>query len=283
MFGYVTINKPEIKFKDYDRYRSYYCGMCRELKKKYGTSGRITLGYDMTFLIILLSGLYDTDTKTQNKRCILHPFKRHMERTNEFTAYAADMNLLMFYYHCLDDAKDEKKIVAKLYSMIVSRKVRRITLKYPEKVKNIEELMNLLDESENNADNIENPDAAAGIFGKILAEIFAYRDDVWEERLRRIGFYLGKFIYLLDSYEDIEDDIKRNLFNPFEPYYGKDDFDDICGGMLKMMISECAKTFEELPIEDNIEILRNILYAGVWSGYERTILRRKDKNNEKSI
>ncbi len=277
MFGYVTINKPEIKYKDYDTYRSYYCGLCKELKKRYGAFGRVTLGYDMTFLIILLSGLYDTETKTKKARCILHPLKRHAEALNEFTSYAADMNLLMFYYHCIDDVKDERRAAAKIYSMIISGRVKKIKRKYPEKVNNIEKLMNILDNAEKNSDNVENPDAAAGIFGKILAEVFAYKEDIWEEKLRRMGFYLGKFIYLLDSYEDIEEDIKRNLYNPFVPYYDDPDFDDICGGMLKMMIAECAQTFEELPIEDNIEILRNILYAGVWSGYERTLLRRKEK------
>ena len=26
MFGYVVMNKPEIRFKDFDLYRSFYCG-----------------------------------------------------------------------------------------------------------------------------------------------------------------------------------------------------------------------------------------------------------------
>ena len=49
MFGYIVMNKPEIKFKDFDLYRSFYCGLCRELKSKYGISGQISLTYDMTF------------------------------------------------------------------------------------------------------------------------------------------------------------------------------------------------------------------------------------------
>ena len=55
MFGYVVLNKPEIKFKDFDMYRSFYCGLCRELRERYGISGQITLSYDMTFVIILLT------------------------------------------------------------------------------------------------------------------------------------------------------------------------------------------------------------------------------------
>ena len=70
MFGYVVLNKPEIKFKDFDMYRSFYCGLCRELRERYGISGQITLSYDMTFVILLLSALYcllyTSPSKAQN-------------------------------------------------------------------------------------------------------------------------------------------------------------------------------------------------------------------------
>ncbi len=70
MFGYVVLNKPEIKFKDFDMYRSFYCGLCRELRERYGISGQITLSYDMTFVILLLSALYEPHTQKGSTRCI---------------------------------------------------------------------------------------------------------------------------------------------------------------------------------------------------------------------
>ena len=36
MYGYVIVNKPELKFKEYDRYRSYYCGLCDILREQSG-------------------------------------------------------------------------------------------------------------------------------------------------------------------------------------------------------------------------------------------------------
>ena len=72
MFGYVVMNKPEIKFKDFDMYRSFYCGLCRELKERYGLSGQITLTYDMTFVILLLSGLYEPPTKKGKVECAVY-------------------------------------------------------------------------------------------------------------------------------------------------------------------------------------------------------------------
>lgn len=55
----------------------------------------------------------------------------------------------------------------------------------------------------------KNLDIVAGCFGNIMSEIFAFRKDEWEEDLRRMGFFLGKYIYLMDAYEDMEKDEKK--------------------------------------------------------------------------
>lgn len=89
MFGYIVMNKPEIKFKDFDLYRSFYCGLCRELKSKYGISGQISLTYDMTFVVILLSALYEPPTQKGSTRCIIHPVCKQPVRRNTVTEYAA--------------------------------------------------------------------------------------------------------------------------------------------------------------------------------------------------
>lgn len=109
MFGYIAINKAEMKFKDYDMYHSYYCGLCKRLKENYGRSGQLTLSYDMTFLIVLLTGLYEPETSTDTTNCIAHPFEKHTTRTNEITDYAAAVNLILSYYKSRDDWDDERK------------------------------------------------------------------------------------------------------------------------------------------------------------------------------
>ena len=42
MFGYIIINKAEMKFKEFDVYQSFYCGICRDLKRKYGACGQLS-------------------------------------------------------------------------------------------------------------------------------------------------------------------------------------------------------------------------------------------------
>jgi hypothetical protein len=108
----------------------------------------------------------------------------------------------------------------------------------------------------------------SGMFGKVISNILIYKDDEWSEILSRLGFYLGKFVYLMDAYEDVEDDIRKGMYNPLKKLYDSPDFDEECRTILTMMMSECCKEFEKLPILENVEILRNILYSGVWRRYE---------------
>ena len=88
MFGYVTANEPELKVKDYHKYKAYYCGLCQSLKRQYGSAGQLTLAYDMTFVIILLTSLYESETKAESHRCKMHPLKPQPMLENEITEYA---------------------------------------------------------------------------------------------------------------------------------------------------------------------------------------------------
>ena len=107
MFGYVRIRKPELLVKDYECYKGFYCGLCHSLRDTYGLRGQVTLTYDMTFLVLLLSSVYDLAVKEEYKRCIIHPAgKRRVIRT-EAADYAADINMLLSYYHFVDDKQDE--------------------------------------------------------------------------------------------------------------------------------------------------------------------------------
>lgn len=63
--------------------------------------------------------------------------------------------------------------------------------------------------------------------------------------------------------------------------YKEPDFDDQCHNILMMMMAECSKAFEQLPLIDHIEILRNILYSGVWYRYDQVRSKREEKKGEK--
>lgn len=280
MFGYVIINKGDMKFKEFDIYHAYYCGLCRKLKEEYGIPGQMTLSYDMTFIIMLLSGLYEPATVTDSCKCIAHPFEKHMTKINEFTEYAADMNILLSYYKCKDDWADERKYGKKMYAGLLEKSYHKVERKYGGKVRCIETLMRKLTEEEKK--DSSDVDEMSRLFGEIMAEIMVYKKDEWRDNLYRLGLYLGKFIYLCDAYEDIEKDLKDGNYNPLHKIYKSPDFEEQSRNILVLMMAECSKEFEKLPILDNIEILRNIIYSGVWYRYEMVRTERESKEKERT-
>lgn len=259
MFGRVIPQKSELKFREFDIYKAHYCGICRALKKT-GHLSAMCLNYDMTFLAILLNSLYDSENTHCSTRCMCHPCKKHLEIQDEYSPYVSDMTLYLAYYKCLDDWQDDKNIVKLFYSLYLKKKVKLIENKYPKKCENIKNHLKELTEKETHASLEE----CANLFGNILGEVFTPLEDMWQSTLYDMGFYLGKFIYISDARDDIEEDIKKNRPNPLKELYEKCDFNQECEIILNMMASECAILFEKLPLVDNIEILRNILYSGIW-------------------
>lgn len=277
MFGYIVINKAEMKFKDYDIYKSYYCGLCKRLKECYGRRGQMTLSYDMTFLIVLLTGLYEPDTQIDTVNCVAHPFEKHTARMNAYSDYAASMNLILTYYKCKDDWNDERKKKSYAIMQALKPKMKEISEQYPEKVSLVSSNLKKLSLLE--SENEQNIDLMAGLFGEIMAELFAYRHDEWEASLRKIGFFLGKFVYLMDAYEDIEKDMQTGNYNPFKQAFMENEhFAEDIRSLLTLMMAECSREFEKLPILLHTDILRNILYSGVWQKY---VLVTEKRNNPK--
>ena len=283
MFGYVTICEPELKVKDLRKYKAYYCGLCQELKEAYGAVGQMTLTYDMTFVIVLLTSLYESQTELTEHRCKVHPVKKQKMLRNEITQYGADMNILLTYYKLADDWIDEKSIRSLLGNGFLRKRAREVIRRYPRQSKAIRRSLRELSKCEQQ--NSMDLDKTAGCFGELMAELFVYKRDMWEERLRKIGFYLGKFIYIMDAYDDLEKDREKGNYNPLNFLYEKEEnevYEEECRQMMTMMMAECSSEFEKLPCLLDADILRNILYAGVWTKYDKIQKDRKEGKEQKN-
>ena len=267
MFGYVTINRDELKVKDFERYKAYYCGLCSMLRKSYGIAGQLTLSYDMTFLIIFLTGLYESVPEDGKRFCTVHPGHRHRTLINEFSRYAADMNIILSYNNFKDNWKDDKKLLSAAEMKALKRKYAAVCRKYPRQAEAVEVYMEKLKECEESCDM--NIDAASGLTGEMLSEIFVYKEDCWQEDVRRMAFFLGKFIYLMDAYEDLEKDKNSGSYNPLKLIMDSEDFEEKCENILTMMAAECSKEFEKLPVLYEADIIRNVLYTGMWAKYDK--------------
>ena len=141
MFGYVTANRPELKIREFAEYKGYYCGLCHMLRKKYGADAGFTLTYDMTFLIILLSSLYEPKLERKKRRCPIHPIRKQYMIRNEITEYAADMNLLLARDNLRDDWEDEKSIKAFFGKWLFDRRADFVESKYPRQAEAISDAL----------------------------------------------------------------------------------------------------------------------------------------------
>ena len=270
MFGYVIANYDKLTEDEELRYRSCYCGLCMALGKRHGILSRITLNYDLAFLALLLSALYEKDDSLKTGRCPIHPVKPRKYVGNEFIDYAADMNIVLSYKKFLDDWKDDKSITARCEAMLFEGSYRRIAAEYPVQCKTVNECMDELSAIEKAG--ILNPDIPAGCFGRLVGGIFNPKLDEYGEGLRAFGNSLGRFIYIMDACLDLKEDIRKERYNPMITISSAD-FDDI----LKLLMADCTEKYNSLNIKNDVNLIENILYSGVWTRYEAKNLKVKGK------
>lgn len=261
MFGYVIANLEGLTQTQKDRYKGCYCGLCRVLKQRHGFSGRLTLTYDMTFLVLLLSALYEADEERGMEVCPAHPLRKHFYWQTRYTEYAADMNVVLAYNNCRDDWQDDGSALKYWEAEALSRQCAAVRARWPRQCAAIEQCMAELSEIEQ-ADTGD-PDAAANCFGRLMGELFV-TDELWDDRLRPFGEALGRFIYLLDAVIDLPEDLRHGRYNPLRTLPQDADLH----ALLTMLLGECSAAFEALPVLQDVELLRNILYSGVWLRYE---------------
>lgn len=268
MFGYVNINRKGLTEQDLSAYRAYYCGLCQRLKDFGGRRAQLLLNYDITFLVVLLSGLYEPEEAENAFTCRLHPAKKRLARTNVFTDYGACMDVLLSYHSLLDDWRDEGSRAKKAYADALVPLYEDIRKRYPRQAAAVERFMKETTAAEERAET--NIDVIGGLTGDMLAELFVYETDVWENDLRNTGYYLGKFIYLLDAYCDMDRDRKKKGYNPLllQKMKSATACEAYTSQTLTSYITQCARSFERMPILKNAEIIRSCLYSGVWTRYE---------------
>lgn len=296
MFGYVIPYKSELRVKEYDMFKAYYCGLCKTLGKEFNHIVRFGLNYDLTFLALLLSSIEEDKEIITREGCIANPFKKKMiVNTNKSLIYTSNISILLIYYKLLDDWKDEKSIKSLMATIPFLLPLKEASNAYNNKALAIKRhLDNLAGLEKSKCNRI---DEAADVFAKLMEEISVpdYIEDHKTERvLRWIGYNLGRWIYILDAFNDLEEDIKNKSYNPIllqYCYYGKDEsieefkkrIVDSIEFSLTMSLEAIAKSFEFLDIRKNQGIIENIVYMGTRHKMEIVLNKREGCNDEKSV
>ena len=270
MFGYISVSIQELSPEERVRYNSVYCGICRRIRAQASQTARLSLSYDMAFLALLLMSLYEPEEESGPSACTLHPIKKRPWVDNECIRYAADMNVALAYYNCLDDWHDDGRLSAKLMAGALEKNYPQIAARYSRQCKAIEDCIAQLSRLEK--ENCNNPDEVAGCFGQLMGELLVYEEDLWSHALREMGMALGRFIYLADAAIDYRKDTRKKKYNPYLAMGTGEDWPR-WEEYLVLAMSRCTEYYERLPLVQDKALLDNILYSGVWTNFGK--LRKK--------
>lgn len=273
MFGYVKTHKGELRVWEYETYKGIYCSLCRQLGKTYGPLARLTLNYDFTFLAVLSLSLKDGVCEFQNKPCTFNPLKqcKYAKNCSDDLEFAAGAAMVMLYYKLMDNVEDSKgfkKIGYKLLIPLFKSKHKKAKKLYPHFYSVVEEYISAQSELEKrnctDLDKITEPTSDA--LGKIFA--LCSEEEAEKRVLYRLGYSMGKWIYLIDCAADIEKDVRSGNYNPLkgEIPTGTDPktyAEERLKPLLYNCIGDCGLSFELLDIKKYKGILENIIYLGL--------------------
>lgn len=279
MFGYVVIDKPNILIKDYQTYRSYYCGLCKAIGKQNGHAMRFTLNYDIVLLSLLGHNYDNVDPEFCEGRCIVHPLGKKISyvKNNDILCKIADINTILAYYKVLDDVIDENK--HKLLKSALSGRYKKAKKRIPVFDERIKAGYERLREYEKNKVDYS---VLADCFGSMLLSVADTLTESADNNLRELLFNLGKWIYIIDAFDDMKKDSGKN-FNPFlsvvKEWDNKifDEVEAIIRPKLYQVIENIINVYNKMEIKISEGALSNIIYLGLKARTEFVLTRREEK------
>lgn len=277
MFGFVTASLEELTKEQRQRYQSFYCGICKSIGRETSQLSRFSLSYDMIFLALILSSLYEPEEKNRRNRCVAHPLHSRDKTESSVTEYAADMNVALAYYSADDHWRDSHRMDAFAMRSILAGQYAKVAQRYPRQCAAIEESIRQLSALEQ--EKCSNPDLPANCFGRLMSEIFDWKEDEWSPYLREMAWSLGRFIYFVDAVVDYEKDRKKENYNPFLAMGGDADYPR-WEEYLVMEMGRCTHAYEMLPLVQDKALMDNILYSGVWLTYRQKRKKTQEEAQE---
>lgn len=272
MFGYVSTDKNELKVCELADYNACYCGLCRSIGARYGQAARATLNYDCTFVAILLCGIKG-EREADKKMCVYKPFakKRVMAADSESFRFAADAEIALAWYKIKDDWNDEKKVLALVGEGGLYSAYRRLQKNAPQLAETVKDGIAKLSVLEK--ENCSEIDAAANTFAQMLSDLVLFAP-IEEEKtitiLKRLMFSLGRWIYLIDAWDDIKKDMKSGSYNPFIAS-GKQNDRENASFLLHSALNKAINAYDLLDLAAHKGVLDNIMYRGCVAKTEKVL------------
>ncbi len=276
MFGYVRACKPEMRMKEYELYKAVYCSLCKKLGKNYGFLSRFTLSYDFTFLALLNMSLNEKCFAVNRKACCCNPLKKcnYVDDTSDLDLPAAAAMILL-YYKMLDNIADEKgfkRFKYRLAKPFFSGAYKKASKAYPD----IDVIVSDYIKAQNalECEACDNIDAAAEPTALMMSKLLeSLSEDALSKRcLSRVGYCIGRYIYILDAAVDLPEDIKLKRYNPLKNAAEDSGYiKNYIAPQLNICIAEAAKAYELIDIKKFKNILDNLIYLGLQDTFTKEL------------
>ncbi len=272
MFGYVTPLKEQLRQQDYALYKAFYCGVCVQIGKDYGSLPRFSTTYDITFLSLFTHDILSQEVQFKEGKCIGNPFQSKLiVEGNPLLERLCASNVIMAYYKLSDDVIDgggggKRRLVRSLCKKAYRKAVEKMP-KVDEILKNrYAELREMEKAGETSIDKVSH--SFASLLREVTAEILG---DGAPENALALCYNIGKFVYLIDALDDIDEDAKSGNYNPFlasgKVFEGrKKFFDDNKAEIeftLACTVNRTIECFNSLKFSQSYTLLKNIIYDGL--------------------
>ncbi|MBP0968780.1 MAG: hypothetical protein J5744_01400 [Oscillospiraceae bacterium] len=271
MFGYLIADRTNLEEKDFLEYRSAYCGICSSLRKNGLVRGTLSLSYDLVFLWMILSSMYEPETVTTQEKCPVHPFSGTSVTFNLFSDYVSEIGVMLSYYKALDDWNDDRDVMKLYASRLLSGAFEKAAAAFPRQAAVIKESLERISMLESTQSG--DIDELCNLFGALLGETFVWSEnDYWSEHLRKLGAAVGRYLFLLDAVLDLEEDIRRGRYNPLiqagtgSPEWQRNAID--------LFLGDISELYGFLPIVRYSSVLDSIIYTGMTAKYREYCAKR---------
>ena len=280
---------------EFEIYRSVYCGICKDMDRRFGFVTRFTLSYDAAFLALVDLSVRKKKLAVRNERCIAHPWKKTMCATcSSDLSYASSVSVLLTYHKLRDDLADKglkKKLAAYALLPFFKKAYKKACVKYSSLSDKISEAMKLQTAIEK--DKSAGIDQACEPTALMMQAVFGELGKTQKEKalLSRFGYCLGRYIYITDALDDLKKDITQGDYNPLKIYMyshsiewdGQGKFPkqitDLCDATVNMSLGVLADCYVALDMKRFRDILDNIVYLGLKYTYDQVKHEKFNKRN----
>lgn len=223
MFGYVRAVTPVLPPEEGRRYQGVYCGLCRTLGERYGRRAQLILNYDFVFLALLLAPVQE-EGEVRERTCPVCPWKKKAcWEGNPALAAAADASVILTWWKLQDSVRDgnwRQRQAGRAGCLALESHYRRAAAFRPDFDRTVGECLNELHHLEEvNTPSLDRP---ADTFARILqGAAIGTEPAARESAIAQILYHVGRWIYLADAWDDLEEDAKTGSYNPILARYGE--------------------------------------------------------------